>query len=491
MDSQHAQPDRSARAARAVKRAVFASDMHLHSGDPGGVCRAVAFLEHARASGADAIFLLGDVFLAWTGPRSLRDEGLLPFLDALRAATDAGLRVVMLHGNHDFMLGPHVERALGVEMPGLFLDVLLGGQRARLVHGDVFCTRDVSYHRLHRVIRSAPFRGLLEALPRPAVAAIRDTLLHSANREHSPKSDAVMDIVDEQVETLLTTGPDLVVCGHVHRARDAHFELGGRRGRLVVMADFERTGSHAVWADGRLDLAVRDIRFAPAAGPVVAIDGPAGSGKSAVSRALARRLGWAYLDSGALYRAVTVRVLYGAAIEEDGGLGRLARSLCLDVDVWGRVLVEGRPIEDAALRTPEVSARVSAVSADPSLREALLEVQRGAARRGGGLVAEGRDMSTVVFPDAALRVYLDARPEIRAARRARQSAGDGADLRAVAAALAERDRRDSSRAHAPLRQGEGVVVLDTSDLDQHAVVERLVDMVGETLGSDARALSAD
>jgi cytidylate kinase len=356
------------------------------------------------------------------------------------------------------------------------------------LHGDAFCTRDVSYHRLHRIIRSAPFRALVTALPAPVVASIRDTLLHSANRERSPKPDAMMEIVDEQVETLLASGPDLVVCGHVHRARDTHFELGARRGRLVVLADFERTGSHALWADGRLELAVRDSRFSPAAGPVVAIDGPAGSGKSAVSRELARRLGWAYLDSGALYRALTVRVLYGAPVSDLGGLVRL---LCLDVDGWGRVLVDGRPIEDATLRTREVSARVSAVSADPALRAALLDVQRGAARRGSGLVAEGRDMSTVVFPDAVLRVYLDARPEVRAARRARQSAGDGADVGAVAAALAERDRKDSGRDHAPLRRGAGVVVLDTSDMDLSTVVDRLAAMVGAALGPDPRKPSGD
>jgi cytidylate kinase len=491
MDSQRAQPDRTARAARPVTRAWFASDMHLHGGDPDGVCRAVAFVEHARAQGADAVFLLGDVFLAWAGPRSLRDAGLAPFLDALAAATAAGVRVVLLHGNHDFMLGPHVERALGVEMPGRGLDVALGGQLAHLVHGDVFCTRDVSYHRLHRVIRSAPFRGLVNVLPGPAVAAVRDALLTSANREESPKPTAVMDIVDGEVEALLASGPDVVVCGHVHRARDAAFDLGSRHGRLVVMADFERTGSHAVWADGRLDLVVRDARFAPAPGPVVAIDGPAGSGKSVVARALARRFGWAYLDSGALYRAVTVHVLYGAPAGAGEGPAGLVRALCLDVDERGRVLVDGRPVDDVSLRTPAVSARVSTVSADPALREALLDVQHGAARRGTGLVAEGRDMATVVFPGAVLSVYLDARPEVRAARRARQSGGDGGDVRAVAAALAERDRKDSSRAHAPLRRGEGAVVLDTSDLDEAEVVDRVAARVASALGTDARKPPVD
>jgi cytidylate kinase len=487
MDWRGADADRSARAARPVRRALFASDMHVHGGDPAGIARAVALLAHARESAADAVFLLGDVFLAWAGPRSLQEPGMQPFLEALRAATCAGLRVVLLHGNHDFMLGAHVERALGVEMPGRSVDVLLGGRTARLMHGDALCTRDLSYHRLHRVIRSTPFRGLVNALPTAAVAAIRDALLHSANREHSPKPAALMDIVDAEVELLLASGLDTVICGHVHRARDARFELGTRHGRLVVLADFERTGSHAVWADGRLELAVRDARFAPPPGPVVAIDGPAGSGKSAVSRALARRLGWSYLDSGALYRAVTARVLYGAPTED---LGDLVRSLCLDVDPSGSVLVDGRLVEDGSLRTSEVSARVSAVSADPALRAALMDVQHGAARRGRGLVAEGRDMSTVVFPDAALRVYLDARPEVRALRRARQSGADGTEVRKVASALSDRDLADSTRPHAPLRHGPGAERLDTSDLDLPAVVERLVLMLAEAV-PDARKPPTD
>ena len=465
--------ERSARAARPLRRAAFVSDLHLRGDEPEGVARAVDFVAHARRLGVDALFLLGDVYLAWMGRRSLEDPGLAPFHEALRDAAAEGLRVVLVHGNHDFLLGPDVERALGVEVAPAGLEVGLGGQRALLVHGDAFCTADRSYHRLHAVLRSRGARALFEALPAAASARVRDALLETSARSTAVKTDEIMGLVDAELQTTLAAGPDLIVCGHVHRPSDRRFDLDGRRGRVVVMADFERTGSHALWSGGRLELLPRDARFAPRAGPVLAIDGPAGSGKSAVSRALAQRLGWGHLDSGALYRAVTARAL-AATATAPGALGELARALCLDVDRHGRVLADGRVVPEAILRSAEVSAHVSRVSADPEVRAALLDVQRGAARRHQGLVAEGRDMTTVVFPDAAGRVYLDARPEVRTRRRTRQDEATGQPAGEGSAALVERDRLDSSRSVAPLVLGPGVQRIDTSELPLEQVVEKVM-----------------
>jgi len=479
--------ERSARAARPLRRAAFLSDLHLRGDEPEGVARAVDFVAHTRRLGVDALFLLGDVYLAWMGWRSLEDPGLAPFHEALRAAAAEGLRVVLVHGNHDFLLGPDVERALGVEVAPSGLEVGLGGQRALLVHGDAFCTADRSYHRLHALLRSRGARALFSALPAAASERLRDALLETSARSTAVKTDEIMGLVDAELQLTLAAGPDLIVCGHVHRPSDRSFDLGGRRGRVVVLSDFERTGSHALWSGGRLELLPRDARFAPRAGPVLAIDGPAGSGKSAVSRALAQRLGWGHLDSGALYRAVTARALAAGSAPAPGALGELARTLCLDVDGHGRVLAEGRVVPEAVLRSAEVSAHVSRVSADPEVRAALLDVQRGAARRQLGLVAEGRDMTTVVFPDAAGRVYLDARPEVRSQRRTRQDAAAGQPAGEGSAALVERDRLDSSRPVAPLALGPGVQRIDTSELPLEQVVERVLAVLpAERLPSPVR-----
>jgi len=465
-------------AARPVRRAFFVSDLHLHGGDPEGVARAVRFLGHARGQGADALFVLGDAFLAWLGPASLKDEGLRPFLDALADAAAAGVRVVLFHGNHDFLLGRDIEEALGVEVAGAALDVALGGRRARLLHGDAFCVRDVSYHRLHRVLRSRLTRAAVLALPLAAREALRDRLLAAANRGTAKKPAEVMSMVDATVAQTFATGPDLIVAGHVHRARDADFGCGRR---LVVLADFETTGSHADWLDGELRLLPRDPDFQHAPSPVVAIDGPAGSGKSSVAAALARRLSFGWLDSGAVYRAVTARVLAAGLLPGSTAAAELARGLLLEVEEDGQVNVDGRPLPEALLRGPEVSAAVSPVSADPRLRAALMEAQRAAARRFRGLVAEGRDMTSVVFPDAVASFYLDASLEARAQRRWLQVAGSGVALADVRGQIAERDARDSGRAASPLTVAAGAVHVDTTNLSCEQVVERLERQVRSVL----------
>jgi cytidylate kinase len=197
---------------------------------------------------------------------------------------------------------------------------------------------------------------------------------------------------------------------------------------------------------------------------VIAIDGPAGAGKSTVARAVARRLGWTYLDSGAMYRAVALLVLASPAREPVA----LARAARIDIG-GGRVLLDGRDVS-GELRAPEVSEAASRVAADPEVRGALVRKQRGLIGE-GDWVAEGRDIGTVVAPDAALKIFLTAAAEERARRRAAEL---GADARAVLAEHALRDERDATRAHSPLRPAPGAVTLDTTELSVEEVVDRIV-----------------
>jgi cytidylate kinase len=203
---------------------------------------------------------------------------------------------------------------------------------------------------------------------------------------------------------------------------------------------------------------------------VIAIDGPAGSGKSTVAKRLARRLGLEYLDTGAMYRAVTFAVLRQSVDPGDAGrVTEVARTVQFEVDEAG-VRVDG---VDATveIRGPEVSRNVSAVAATPAVREEMVRRQREWAHKRGGGVMEGRDIGTVVFPDAVLKVYLTARPEVRAERRAAEVSG--LDLATVAADMAKRDAYDSSRAASPLQQASDALEVDTSDLTLDEIVEEL------------------
>jgi cytidylate kinase len=203
---------------------------------------------------------------------------------------------------------------------------------------------------------------------------------------------------------------------------------------------------------------------------VIAIDGPAGSGKSTVARALAARLGLDYLDTGAMYRAVTWAVLRDGL---DPGAGDEVAALAerIDLALGDRVLVDGTDVT-GPIRGPEVSGAVSIVAANPGVRRILVARQRAWVAEHGGGVVEGRDIGTVVFPDAALKLYLTARPEIRAARRAMElGEADEVTIAQWAANLAERDRLDSTRADSPLREASDATVVDTSDRGVAEIVE--------------------
>jgi len=212
---------------------------------------------------------------------------------------------------------------------------------------------------------------------------------------------------------------------------------------------------------------------------VIAIDGPAGSGKSTTAKAVAARLGMPHVESGALYRAVTLAALDAAVPFEGQRLAALARALPIRLDLAAdgfRPEIAGVDVS-AAIRSERVTADVSEVSAIPEVRAWVNEEVRAAVRRHPtGAVLDGRDIGTVVFPDAALKVFLTATPEARARRRLLQD-GRRADPEAVRreiAALELRDAKDSSRAVAPLRQADDAVPLDTSDLTFEEQVERIV-----------------
>jgi cytidylate kinase len=216
---------------------------------------------------------------------------------------------------------------------------------------------------------------------------------------------------------------------------------------------------------------------------VVAVDGPVGSGKSTVARRVAARLGYVYLDTGAMYRAVgLLSTEAGVQLDDEEAVVALARSAGLRFDGDGRLFVGARDVS-AAIRTLEMGAAASRVSALRGVRELLVEEQR---RLAGDtdIVMEGRDIGTNVCPDAAVKVYLTARPDVRAARRAAElrARGEDVDDAQVLAALVERDRRDSTRAVAPLRKAVDAVELDTSDMTLDEVVEAVAGIARAKVG---------
>jgi cytidylate kinase len=207
--------------------------------------------------------------------------------------------------------------------------------------------------------------------------------------------------------------------------------------------------------------------------PVVAIDGPAASGKGTVAARVAATLGFAYLESGALYRLVALKAaLDSIPVDDVPALSIVASQLDVRFDA-GEVWLDGNLVTDA-IRAERISSDASRVAAHGPVRQALLARQR-AFRRSPGLVAEGRDMGTVVFPDARLKVFLTASPEVRAERRHKQLIGKGLDasIQALLQEIRERDERDSSRSAAPLKPAVDAEMLDTTSLD----VEQSVDFV--------------
>jgi CMP/dCMP kinase len=211
-------------------------------------------------------------------------------------------------------------------------------------------------------------------------------------------------------------------------------------------------------------------------GRVVAVDGVSGSGKSTVARGIAAALGLRVLDTGAMYRAVTLAALEaGASITDEDACGKVAQEARIEVEE-GVTTLDGRDVS-AEIRGPDVTAAVSIVSAHPSVRHVLLEQQRAWVVAHGGGVVEGRDIGTVVFPDAPTKVFLTASDDERARRRQRDEAAAARDVDVdmVRDSLARRDKLDSSRAVSPLRIADDALVIDTTQRSPEEVVRAVID----------------
>jgi len=211
---------------------------------------------------------------------------------------------------------------------------------------------------------------------------------------------------------------------------------------------------------------------------VIAIDGPVGAGKSTVARALAQRLGYRYVDTGAMYRSVAWQATHrGIDLDDRAAVAEVARAIEIEF-VPGpggqRVVAQGTDVTEA-IRSPRMSEGASIVSAYPEVREALVALQRRMGE-GGGVIMEGRDIGTVVFPDAEVKIYLDASLDERARRRHKElrAKGEAITFEGVREALRERDHRDSTRAHSPLRAAPDAVVIDSTTLTVAQVVDEIM-----------------
>jgi cytidylate kinase len=213
---------------------------------------------------------------------------------------------------------------------------------------------------------------------------------------------------------------------------------------------------------------------------IVAIDGPAGAGKSTIAKALAKRLGLDYLDTGAMYRAVThAAIERGVPLDDAVAVGEVARGITILV-ADGRTCVDGVDVSDS-IRGTIVTSGVSTVAANSEVRRVMRDLQRAWGDERPGGVIEGRDIGTIVFPDATLKVYLTASPRVRAQRRVGQVGGD---LEETERSIVERDHKDSSRSDSPLVTSADSVVVDTSDRSVDEVVEEIVTLIEGRNGSE-------
>ena len=224
---------------------------------------------------------------------------------------------------------------------------------------------------------------------------------------------------------------------------------------------------------------------------IIAIDGPSGAGKGTIARAVAARLGYKHIDTGAMYRAVAWKALYdGVDLADEEAVAEVAARAGFEV-AEGVVRIDGHDIA-AAIRTPEIDTAAAAVARQPRVRDVLIARQRAMGDE-GGIVMEGRDIGTVVFPEADVKIFLDASPEERARRRANDpahaSGRNGTAIHEVASALEQRDHSDRTRAASPLTQAEGALVIDTTGVSIDDVVDRVlaaVDRAKNHSGSDKK-----
>jgi cytidylate kinase len=219
--------------------------------------------------------------------------------------------------------------------------------------------------------------------------------------------------------------------------------------------------------------------------PIIAIDGPSGAGKGTIARAVASRLGYRHIDTGAMYRAVAWKALHdGVDPANEATVAAIGEGAHFVLDD-GRVVIDGHDVA-RAIRTPEIDRVATIVARHPAVRRALVARQRQYADDEVGIVMEGRDIGTVVFPNADVKIYLDASPEERARRRAADPAhtSKGTQLSEVATALAERDRSDATRAVSPLAIATDAVLIDTTELPVDTVVETVMEVIRERLKAE-------
>ena len=220
---------------------------------------------------------------------------------------------------------------------------------------------------------------------------------------------------------------------------------------------------------------------------IIAIDGPSGAGKGTIARELAARLRYRHVDTGAMYRAVAWKAIAeGLDLQDESAVAALSARARFDLEA-GRAIIDGSDVSQA-IRTPEIDAAATTVARHPAVRRVLVARQQDIGRS-GGVVMEGRDIGTVVFPDADVKIYLDASPEERARRRASDPAhrsSTGAALSEVATALAERDRSDSTRAASPLSMAADAILIETTGVGIESVVERVMAIVEERRNSPRR-----
>ncbi len=222
----------------------------------------------------------------------------------------------------------------------------------------------------------------------------------------------------------------------------------------------------------------------------MAIDGPAGAGKSTVAKAVAKRLGYRYMDTGAMYRALAWKVMRrGADPSDEGALEGILETTVVDLGADEAVMLDGTDVS-GEIRTAEVGQMASQVSGIGIVRRRMADLQRSMGRS-GGVVAEGRDMGTVVFPEAEVKIYLDASPETRAQRRFRELAGrdPALTLEQTLADVMRRDRRDKERAVAPLRKADDAVLIDSTRLPVAAVVAKILEEVNAKSNENGRIVS--
>ena len=511
-------------------------DLHLEVEQPAQVARFEAYLE--SLVGTPRLVLLGDLFEFWFGDGQGASSGGARALAALARLAGTGCAIDLIPGNRDFLVGRRFERSSGVLIrPHGLIGILPGGRRVLAIHGDELCTDDLGYQRMSRVLRSTPIRFLSRIVPGALAGAFARRMRRasqSALAVKPPKATEQQPLAAAHLAA--KADAQYLVCGHAHRYREEALGEPAEGSVWMVLDELGYSGaagSEGQAADGGIPGGARAVRDALLVNPtgalmaqasgyprahspgdpkaegadgllsgprglssgfemhanqpqIIAIDGPAGAGKSTVARRVAGELGLPFLDTGAMYRAVAWICLEREVdLSDDLACGAVAEQIELEFDDGGRIWVDGRPGEPA-IRSREVERVVSQVAAHALVRQHVVAQQQRLGESGPGLVAEGRDTTTVVFPRAGHKFFLWASPEARAERRALQM-GNGQAKGQVLTEILERDALDGSRKLAPLRQAPDAVRIDADDQTADQVAKAILEHVRGHAGEPAGA----